>query len=77
LVVDRSANAIRLTGRCGAPVLLGDVFQPLLEIGCWQTVLLIDGKIGLGVDPPRLLLCDRVRRRGDWYPRQRGSAGIR
>jgi hypothetical protein len=39
--------------------------------------LLIDGKIGLGVDPPRLLLCDRVRRRGDWYPRQRGSAGIR
>ena len=25
------------------------VFQPLLGIGCWQTVLLIDGKVGLGV----------------------------
>ncbi len=36
--------------RCGAPALLGDVFQLLLGIGCWQTVLLIDGKVGLGVD---------------------------
>jgi hypothetical protein len=49
LGVDRSANAIRLAGRCGAPALPGDVFQPLLGIGCWQTVLLIDGKVGLGV----------------------------
>ena len=47
--VDRSAKAIRLAGRCGAPALLGDVFQVLLGIGCWQTVLLIDGKAGLGV----------------------------
>jgi SAM-dependent methyltransferase len=29
LGVDRSATAIRLAGRCGAPALLGDVFQPL------------------------------------------------
>jgi hypothetical protein len=55
LGVDRSAKAIRLAGRCGAPALLGDVFQPLLGIGCWQTVLLIDGKVGLGVDPRRIL----------------------
>jgi hypothetical protein len=40
LGVDQSANAIRLACRCGAPALLGDVFQPLLGIGCWQTVLL-------------------------------------
>jgi len=65
LGVDRSANAIRLAGRCGAPALLGDVFQPLLGIGCWQTVLLIDGKIGLGVDPGRILAAPRsCSRRG-------------
>jgi hypothetical protein len=52
---DGSANAIRLAGRCGAPALLGDVFQPLLGIGCWQTLLLIDGKAGLGVDPRRIV----------------------
>jgi SAM-dependent methyltransferase len=55
LGVDRSATAIRLAGRCGAPALLGDVFQPLPGIGCWQTVLLIDGNVGLGGDPRRIL----------------------
>jgi len=55
LGVDRSATAIRLAGRCGAPALLGDVFAPLPGIGCWQTVLLIDGNVGLGGDPLRIL----------------------
>lgn len=55
LGVDRSATAIRLAGRCGAPALLGDVFQPLPGMGCWQTVLLIDGNVGLGGDPRRIL----------------------
>jgi hypothetical protein len=49
-----STDAIGLAGRCGAPALLDDVFPPLLGIGCWQTVLLIDGKVGLGVDPRRI-----------------------
>jgi SAM-dependent methyltransferase len=55
LGIDRSVTAIRLAGRGGAPALLGDVFQPLPGMGCWQTVLLVDGNIGLGGDPHRLL----------------------
>jgi hypothetical protein len=48
LGVDRSATTIRLAGRCGALALLGGVFQPLPGMGCWQTVLLIEGNVGLG-----------------------------
>lgn len=55
LGIDRSAVAIRLAGRGGAPVLLGDVFEPLPAMGQWQTVLLVDGNVGLGGDPCRIL----------------------
>ena len=55
LGIDRSATAIRLAGRGGAPALLGDVFEPLPGMGHWQTVLLVDGNIGLGGDPRRIL----------------------
>lgn len=55
LGIDRSAAAVRLAGRGGAPVMLGDVFEPLPGIGCWQTVLLVDGNVGLGGDPLRIL----------------------
>ena len=48
-------TAIHLAGRCGAPALLGDVFEPLPGMGNWQTVLLVDGNIGLGGDPRRIL----------------------
>jgi len=54
-LVDRSATAIWLAGRCGVPALLGDVFQPLPGMRCWQTVLLVDGKVGLGGDQRRIL----------------------
>jgi SAM-dependent methyltransferase len=66
LGVDRSATAIRLAGRGGAPVLLGDVFAPLPGMGCWQTVLLVDGNIGLGGDPRRILgrAAELLSRRG-------------
>jgi SAM-dependent methyltransferase len=55
LGIDRSAVAIRLAGRGGAPALLGDVFEPLPGMGSWQTVLLVDGNVGLGGDPRRIL----------------------
>jgi SAM-dependent methyltransferase len=55
LGIDRSATAIRLAGRGGAPALLGDVFEPLPGTGLWQTVLLVDGNVGLGGDPRRIL----------------------
>src|SRR6516164_7180360 len=61
--LDRSATAIRLAGRGGAPALLGDVFAPSPASGrCpqpgtgrWRTVLLVDGNVGLGGDPRRIL----------------------
>ncbi|OBG76171.1 methyltransferase type 12 [Mycobacterium sp. E2462] len=55
LGIDRSATAIALAGRGGAPVLLSDVFDPLPAMGFWQTVLLVDGNVGLGGDPARIL----------------------
>ena len=55
LGIDRSATAIRLAGRGGAPALLSDVFEPLPGMGRWQTVLLVDGNVGLGGDPRRIL----------------------
>jgi SAM-dependent methyltransferase len=55
LGIDRSATAIRLAGRGGAPALLGDVFDALPGMGHWQTVLLVDGNVGLGGDPRRIL----------------------
>ncbi|OMB96208.1 SAM-dependent methyltransferase [Mycobacterium colombiense] len=55
LGIDRSATAIQLAGRGGAPALLGDVFEPLPGTGLWQTVLLVDGNVGLGGDPRRIL----------------------
>lgn len=55
LGIDRSAAAIRLAGRGGAPALLGNVFEPLPGMGRWQTVLLVDGNVGLGGDPRRIL----------------------
>jgi hypothetical protein len=36
-----------LAGRGGAPALLSDVFEPLPGMGRWQTVLLVDGNVGL------------------------------
>ncbi len=56
LGIDRSATAIRLASRGGAPALLGDVFEPLPGTGRWQTVLLVDGNVGLGGDPRRILV---------------------
>ncbi|MCV7100977.1 class I SAM-dependent methyltransferase [Mycobacterium palustre] len=55
LGIDRSAAAIRLACRGGAPALLGDVFGPLPGTGQWRTVLLVDGNVGLGGDPRRIL----------------------
>ncbi|CAN5664191.1 class I SAM-dependent methyltransferase [soil metagenome] len=55
LGVDQSEAAIRLARRRGTPVLHGDVFGPLPELGRWETVLLIDGTVGLGGDPQRIL----------------------
>lgn len=44
-----------LARRAGAPVSLGDVFDPVPRAGTWRTVLLADGNVGIGGDPVRML----------------------
>lgn len=55
LGVDQSRTAVAMARRRGAPAVCRDVFAPLPATGCWQTVLLVDGTIGLGGDPARIL----------------------
>jgi SAM-dependent methyltransferase len=65
LGVDQSATAVRLALRSGAPALHRDVFGPLPGTGRWHTVLLADGNVGLGGDPPRILArASELLRRG-------------
>jgi SAM-dependent methyltransferase len=55
LGVDPAPGAIALARGRGAPVLQRSVFDPLPGSGRWQSVLLVDGNIGIGGDPVRLL----------------------
>ena len=55
LGVDVSVAAVRLARSSGAPTLQRDVFAPLPGVGRWHTVLLVDGNVGLGGDPRRIL----------------------
>ena len=55
LGIDVSAAAVRLARRRGAVALQRDVFGPLPDTGRWAHLLLADGNIGIGGDPPRLL----------------------
>lgn len=55
LGVDQSEAAVRLARQRGAPVLRSDVFGPLPDQGRWQTALLIDGTVGLGGNPGRIV----------------------
>lgn len=55
LGIDQSKAAVELARRSGAPALHGDMFDPLPETGRWETVLLVDGNIGVGGDPNRVL----------------------
>lgn len=55
LGVDIAATAVALTRGQGIPALLRDVFGALPGEGRWPTVLLMDGNVGIGGDPARLL----------------------
>jgi SAM-dependent methyltransferase len=55
LGLDESPAIVRLASRRGAPVLQGSVFDRVPGQGRWGTVLLLDGNIGIGGDPYRLL----------------------
>jgi SAM-dependent methyltransferase len=55
LGIDISRTAIRLARARSAPAMARSVFAPLPDEGCWQHALLIDGNLGIGGDPRRLL----------------------
>jgi SAM-dependent methyltransferase len=59
LGMDVSAVAVRLTVEAGAPAVRRDVFDRRPGDGGWRHALLVDGNIGIGGDPVRLL--GRVR----------------
>jgi SAM-dependent methyltransferase len=55
LGIDPAPGAVAAARTRGAPVLQRSVFDALPREGDWQTVLLVDGNIGIGGDPVRLL----------------------
>ena len=55
LGVDSAPGAVGLARRRGSRVLQRSVFDPLPGQGGWRSVLLLDGNVGIGGDPVRLL----------------------
>ncbi|MEH0550830.1 class I SAM-dependent methyltransferase [Streptomyces sp. B21-101] len=55
LGVDVSEAAVARTVRLGGQALQRSVFEPLPAEGRWDTILLIDGNVGIGGDPTALL----------------------
>jgi SAM-dependent methyltransferase len=55
LGIDISPTAVRLTLGRGAPAVSADVFGTVPGEGRWRHILLVDGNIGIGGDPVRLL----------------------
>ena len=55
LGVDDSSHAIKLARERGATALRRDMFAPMPGEGRWSHAILLDGNIGIGGDPARLL----------------------
>jgi SAM-dependent methyltransferase len=55
LGVDLSPVAVDLARGRGGRAIVGDVFEELPGAGTWRTALLLDGNIGIGGEPERLL----------------------
>jgi SAM-dependent methyltransferase len=60
LGIDVSPAAVRIALARGAPVVHGSVFDELPGEGTWGSALLLDGNVGIGGSPVRLLT--RLRR---------------
>ncbi|MBY6362503.1 class I SAM-dependent methyltransferase [Rhodococcoides corynebacterioides] len=53
--VDTSPAAVALGRERGAKTVLADIFDTVPHEGHWDTVLLVDGNIGIGGDPGRVI----------------------
>jgi SAM-dependent methyltransferase len=56
LGIDVSPAAIEVARAEGLPVLFASVFDAIPHEGAWQTVLLVDGNVGIGGDVPAMLM---------------------
>jgi SAM-dependent methyltransferase len=65
LGVDLSPAAVELATGRGARAMEGSVFGDLPGAGSWRTALLLDGNVGIGGDPARLLARIRALLRED------------
>lgn len=65
LGVDLSPTAVALATGSGARAVEGSVFDDLPGAGSWRTALLLDGNIGIGGGPTRLLARIRALLRED------------
>jgi SAM-dependent methyltransferase len=57
--LDHAPTAIAIARRRGTPAILGSIFDPVPSERRWASALLLDGNVGIGGDPVRLLT--RVR----------------
>ncbi|MGP3685799.1 SAM-dependent methyltransferase [Streptomyces sp. IBSNAI002] len=66
LGIDISLPAVNATNERGGRALCRSVFDPIPAEGLWGTALLLDGNIGIGGDPVKLLrrITDLVRQDG-------------
>jgi SAM-dependent methyltransferase len=65
LGLDASHAAVRIASAGGGEAVHGDVFTHGLELGVWETVLLLDGNVGIGGDVPAMLTrCGELLRGG-------------
>lgn len=61
LGIDRCSTVVAHARARGLPVTRCDVFGPVPQPGCWRGALLMDGSVGIGGDPERLLRrCQRL-----------------
>jgi len=55
LGIDVSPTAVAIAREAGLPVMHGSIFDEVPNEGAWQTVLLVDGNVGIGGDVRALL----------------------
>jgi len=56
LGIDVSPVAVDILRQNGLPVFHGSIFDPIPNEGTWQTVLLVDGNVGIGGDVDAMLV---------------------
>ena len=77
LGVDLSPVAVALANDGGGRAIVGDIFEQAPGLGNWRCALLLDGNIGIGGSPVRLLerICALLRADGELLVETESPAG--